>query len=117
MFLLSKTKMRKIFFILISIGLLISVGLIVSGCTAPPVSNNNDTIEVDREDQTCEQDDDCILAMVKCSCDCGVPINEKHWSKYLDEQKKMCENYQGKMCKMDCGQELKCEDNICIVSE
>lgn len=69
---------------------------------------------VDITDQTCKADDDCILAMVECSCDCGIPINKIYWQKYLDVQEEKCRNYQGPYCKIDCLVEPKCIKNICV---
>lgn len=69
--------------------------------------------EVISSDNSCEVDADCVMAMVECSSDCGVPINKIHWQEYLDEQEKKCEFYSGKMCKMSCEQELKCINKIC----
>ncbi len=71
------------------------------------------TIKVVSSDQSCQVDTDCIMAMVECSCDCGIPINKIHWQKYLDKQERKCKFYTGKMCKMSCEQELKCINNIC----
>lgn len=72
------------------------------------------TINVNSSDQTCKVDEDCIMAMTECSCDCGIPINIIHWKKYLDEQEKKCKFYTGIMCGgMHCEQELKCINNIC----
>lgn len=71
------------------------------------------TINVNSSDQTCKVDEDCIMAMIECSCDCGIPINKIHWEKYLVEQAKKCKLYTGTMCKMRCEQKLKCINNIC----
>ena len=71
------------------------------------------TVEVSSSDQTCQVNEDCIMAMVECSCDCGVPINKVHWQKYLDRQEKKCKFYAGKMCKMACEQKLECVNHIC----
>lgn len=75
------------------------------------------SLEVAAADQKCEADDDCIMVMVKCSCDCGVPINKANWQKYLDKQEKMCEDYEGPMCKMMCNQKLRCINKVCSVLE
>ena len=72
-------------------------------------------LKIDPKDQECDKDEDCILTMVKCSCDCGLPVNRAHLQKYLDEQEKMCEDYEGKMCKMNCDQKLGCIHHICMV--
>ncbi|HVH42389.1 MAG TPA: hypothetical protein VM925_08595 [Labilithrix sp.] len=54
--------------------------------------------------------------MVKCSCDCGVPINRAKWQKYLDAQAQMCVDYHGPMCRMDCSNVvLECRDRVCSV--
>ena len=82
-----------------------------------PAKTEEKSIEVDLADQICENDDDCIMAMVKCSCDCGVPINKANWQKYLDEQEKMCEDYEGPMCKMMCNQKIRCVDKACSIIE
>lgn len=68
-----------------------------------------------KTDQVCKVDEDCVMAMVKCSCDCGVPVNKIHWLKYSFEQVKRCENYKGTYCKMNCEVEPKCINNICTV--
>jgi hypothetical protein len=74
-----------------------------------------DSIKIDPADQACQVDDDCIMAMVRCSCDCGQPINEMHWEKYLNKQQRMCKFYSGEMCKMVCAENLKCINNICTI--
>ena len=71
------------------------------------------TVNVNLSDQTCKVDEDCIMAMTECSCDCGIPINKIHWGKYLAEKAKKCKSYTGKMCKVSCNQKLKCNNNIC----
>ncbi len=80
-------------------------------------SHKNKTIEVVSEvpasDQFCQVDADCTVAMVECSCDCGIPINKIHRQKYVDEHERKCKSYSGVMCKISCEQELKCVNNIC----
>jgi hypothetical protein len=83
--------------------------------TGNRIDPSEQTLTINPADQACQADDDCVMAMVKCSCDCGVPINKLNWPKYLDQQARMCENYNGRMCKMGCNQVLKCVDNICAV--
>lgn len=72
-------------------------------------------LTIDPEDRRCEKDEDCILAMVRCSCDCGQPVNRAHSQKYLDAQDEMCEDYSGKMCKMKCDQKLGCVQHVCTI--
>ncbi len=73
-------------------------------------------ITINPEDKKCTVDEDCVTTMVKCSCDCGVPINKIHWSKYLDKKAKRCTFYFGPMCFMKCEQELKCINGICTIT-
>ena len=82
-----------------------------------PAETEEKSIEVEPADQACEADEDCIMAMVKCSCDCGVPINKANWKKYLDEKEEMCTDYEGPMCGMMCDQNLGCVDKVCEVVE
>lgn len=71
---------------------------------------------IDISDRSCKVDEDCIMAMIKCSCDCGIPINKIYLNKYLNKQNEMCKSYTGPMCKMQCEQKLKCISNICTVA-
>lgn len=71
--------------------------------------------EINSADQACKADEDCIMTMVECSCDCGVPINKIHWQKYLDAQEERCKNYDGSYCKMNCAFKPKCINNMCTV--
>lgn len=71
-------------------------------------------IQIDASDQSCQTDNDCIMAMTECSCDCGKPINKEAWPKYLDMQDKMCEDYDGPQCDMDCNPS-KCINEVCTV--
>jgi len=105
--------MKKLFLVII---LIITLLLVVS-CVIPSEMEEIEgpMLEIDSTDQACEVDDDCVMAMVKCSCDCGIPINKIHQQKYIDEQIEICENYEGKMCKMKCEQELECVDSICTI--
>ena len=96
--------MKKGFTLLITLFVLI---LTLSSCTPEP---NYET-----DDNVCVVDSDCVMALVECSCDCGVPINKIHSQKYLDIKEEKCEFYTGRMCKMDCNQELKCVNNICTI--
>ena len=73
-------------------------------------------LKIDPNDQICQEDTDCVRAMVKCSCDCGVPINKLSWQKYLARQEKMCKFYFGRMCKIGCNEVPKCINNICTIS-
>lgn len=76
----------------------------------------NPTVPIPKNtDQVCEVDKDCIMAMVKCSCNCGVPINKIYWQKYLDAQVKRCKNYKGPYCKVNCEVEPKCINNTCMI--
>lgn len=71
---------------------------------------------IDPADQQCLQKEDCTITAIQCSCNCGAPINKDHRSKYDKLIKQKCENYDGKMCKIDCSnyQEVTCENNVCI---
>ncbi|MCU0661656.1 MAG: hypothetical protein MUC50_04940 [Myxococcota bacterium] len=79
--------------------------------------DNDDIITVDPRDQRCSVSDDCVMTMVKCSCDCGVPINKEYDSKYFKEVEEMCKDYEGPMCSMDCDTTIECKDNVCSVKD
>jgi hypothetical protein len=83
--------------------------------TGNMIGPSEQALTIDPADQACQADDDCVMAMVKCSCDCGIPINKLNWPKYIDQQAKICENYNGPMCKMSCDQVLKCVNSICTI--
>lgn len=70
---------------------------------------------VDPSDQACSADADCELVPLKCSCDCGAPVNKDHAPKYLEAKKKMCENYVGPVCDMYCENRVECRDGLCVV--
>ncbi len=102
-------------FIIIFLLILVIGIIIVYYFPSKNIKPINKPIEVNSTDQVCEVDEDCIMAMVECSCDCGVPINKIHWQKYLDAQEKKCKNYDGPYCKVSCAYELRCINNICTV--
>lgn len=88
----------------------------VISTTMEPSLTTNPTAPIPKKtDQVCKVDEDCVMAMVKCSCDCGVPINKIHWQKYLDAQVERCKNYNGPYCKVSCTFEPKCINNTCTV--
>ncbi|MBI3072121.1 MAG: hypothetical protein HYY84_08365 [Deltaproteobacteria bacterium] len=70
-------------------------------------------LEVDAADQDCRADGDCVLTMVRCSCDCGLPVNKVHRDKYQAAQGQMCKEYRGIMCKMKCDERVACVDAKC----
>ena len=105
------TLMNKIIILSLIIAL-ISVVLLLNSCKSQV--NSDTPIIVETNDQSCIEDSDCVMAMVECSCDCGVPINKIHWQKYLDMKEEKCKSYTGKTCKMDCKTNLKCINNSCV---
>jgi hypothetical protein len=89
---------------------------ILAACDSDPAVAPDPALKVDPTDQGCTSADECIQTMVKCSCDCGVPINRAKWQKYLDAQAQMCVDYHGPMCRMDCSNVvLECRDRVCSV--
>lgn len=100
---------------IINVGLilaLLSVVILLNSCKSQV--NLDDEINVETKDQYCNEDSECIMAMVKCSCDCGVPINKIYLQKYLNMKEEKCKSYEGIMCKMDCRTDLKCVNNSCV---
>lgn len=111
----------------IAIGIIVIVALIIGGYfwlqnqtkSVPDgmsVPNKNIVENSKPEDQSCQLDSDCVMSPVKCSCDCGIPINKINIQKYLDRYEEACKSYKGTMCDMQCGQILKCENNLCVVN-
>ena len=81
----------------------------------PTMDAEGPKLQVIAADRQCNADADCTLAMVRCSCDCGVAINKEHQKKYLDLQAQMCRDFKGKMCKMSCLQALGCVEKVCTI--
>jgi hypothetical protein len=76
----------------------------------------NPSTKVDPADTTCSADDERVMAMTHCSCDCGAPINRAHWAKYMEAQERMCKDYVGPMCKMKCPDAV-CESGVCRIKK
>jgi hypothetical protein len=87
---------------------------VVAGCDSDPTVDLDPTLKIDPADQACTSANECIQTMVKCSCDCGLPINRANGQKYVDAQAAMCRDYQGPLCKMHCSNVvLECRDRVC----
>jgi len=74
-------------------------------------------VEVIPEHQKCSNDKDCARFSLKCSCDCGFPINSSFLPRYLEIKEKECKGYTGPYCKMECPEEVKCSIGKCVVVE
>ena len=80
-----------------------------TGATA----DSHQFIKIESADKACVQDADCEVVMTACSCHCGEGVAKIHVQKYRDQQEATCKDYQGKMCKMLCNGEAKCEKKVC----
>ena len=97
---------------MISRAALVGCVLALAACTscARPAA-----LTVDPSDQRCSVDQDCTMAMTRCTGHCGVPINKARWPKYLDAQEQLCRSYAGPMKKVACNQVLACVQGVCKV--
>lgn len=78
--------------------------------------NNVTKNEIEPMHQACKEDSDCTRISLKCSCDCGIPINKKFISSYLELKEAKCKGYSGPFCKMDCSGVSKCNKGLCEIS-
>ena len=67
--------------------------------------------------QRCEKDSDCIRLVMKCSCDCGVPLNVNFTDFYLRAKEERCKDYSGPMCKFACPEKTACVQKKCVMVE
>ncbi|MFC1774759.1 hypothetical protein ACFLZN_00400 [Nanoarchaeota archaeon] len=100
----------KRFFIFIGLGIMM---LLLIGLGASYFAQKLSKVNADH--QLCDVDDDCVLQILECSCDCGVPINKQYREDYARVRSKNCENYQGAICKMACDIEAFCVAGVCKI--
>lgn len=102
----------KNFFIILIPTVLIGV-LAMLTISLKQIQSSNTETNIQISDQYCQTDNDCVMAVTECSCDCGTPINKANQQKYSDIRATKCKNYVGVMCGMSCDHKLSCVSNRC----
>ncbi len=75
-------------------------------------------LKIDPADQTCSSDADCSMTLTQCECDCGSPVNVKRVQAYRDARERMCQHYEGRMCKMaPCTDTAICDRGVCRIRQ
>jgi hypothetical protein len=75
-------------------------------------------LKIDPADQTCRSNDDCVVKLTQCACDCGSPVNREHARKYEEALDRACKGYSGRMCKMaPCTDVATCDDGVCRIKK
>lgn len=73
-------------------------------------------LKIDPADQVCRSDDDCVVRLTQCECDCGSPVNRPNAEKYEEALHRACEGYKGRMCKMaPCTDFATCDGGVCRI--
>ena len=84
---------------------------------AASASPGEPALTIDPADAKCSSNADCRLTMTQCSCDCGSPVNVAHAQKYAEAQARLCQSYEGIMCKMACNDTVICGSGVCRINK